>query len=224
MDHDERLSKISDARQAVFRAMGTMSEDVLAPIIGPALTGGPPWPTRPAWRMIDRGDTLVLSSDALSDPWDDDEENDAAGYELEVFMEAPRNLFPDVRAITDLAPTWLFAAVSEVSSTLARHGGGRALVDELGTVSVEVDGERFPPELRNADGRVGVLIGVSARGVPSHIDYGSLGDARFLALTVLTPTELERIVDEGEEARNAIAAGLAASPTGHVSVLSRPSV
>jgi hypothetical protein len=220
MTYDERLEAAARARLAVYATMGTPSEDVLAPLIGPALTGGPTWPTRPAWRAIRREETLILASDALSDPWEEDE---GAGHRLEVFMEGPGDLLPAGAPLTALAGTWLFSAVAEIANTVAGHGGVRDLLDELGALSVEVSGDRFPASLRNEEGRVGVLLGASARGLPDRIVYDD-DEARLVALTVLTPDELATILAGGAKARSAIAEALAASPTGHRSVLDRASV
>lgn len=217
---DERLKSAGMARRAVYDRMGTISEDVLAPLIGPALTGGPRWPSRPAWRVIRRDGRVALASDGLSDPW---ETAPGAGYALEVFMETPEPVLPEGAPLTELAKTWLFSAVSEISNLIADHGGVRPLLEEFGSVSVEIDGTRFPEALRNDEGRVGVLLGISARGVPERITYPGGGDARLLPITVLTRDELAHIVAGGDAARKELVGWLAGSPTGHLSVLGRPS-
>ena len=217
---DDRLKAAGLARRAVYDRMGTISEDVLAPLIGPALTGGPRWPSRPAWRVIRRGDAIALASDGLSDPW---ETGAGAGYALEVFMETTEPVLADGAPLTDLAKTWLFSAVAEISNLIADHGGVRPLLEEFGSVSVEIDGSRFPPALRNEEGRVGVLLGAVAQGVPDRIVYPEGNDARLLAITVLTRDELEHIVTGGDPARKELVGWLSGAPTGHVSVLDRPS-
>ena len=217
---DERLKSAGLARRAVYDRMGSISEDVLAPLIGPALTGGPRWPSRPAWRVIRRDNRVALASDGLSDPW---ETAPGAGYALEVFMETPEQVLPEGAPLTDLAKTWLFSAVSEISNLIADHGGVRPLLEEFGSVSVEIDGARFPESLRNDEGRVGVLLGLSARGVPERIAYPGGGDARLLPITVLTRDELAHIVAGGDAARKELVGWLAECPTGHLSVLDRAS-
>jgi hypothetical protein len=217
---DERLKSAGLARRAVYDRMGSISEDVLAPLIGPALTGGPRWPSRPAWRVIRRDGRVALASDGLSDPW---ETASGAGYALEVFMETPEQVLPEGAPLTDLAKTWLFSAVSEISNLIADHGGVRPLLEEFGSVSVEIDGTRFPDSLRNDEGRVGVLLGISARGVPERIVYPGGGDARLLPITVLTRDELAHIVAGGDAARKELVGWLAGSASGHLSVLDRPS-
>lgn len=221
MTYDERVAQAGDARLAAYAAIGEPSADVLAPILGPLLTGGPEWPTRPAWRPIRRATTVALTSDALSDPWED---RPGAGYRMEVFAEGPAELWPAGVALTAIAGTWLFSVVSEISNVVAGHGGVRELLDELGAVSVEVEGDRFPAHLRNEHGRVGVLLGVPARDVPDRFRFPGGDDVRWVAITVLTREELDRVVKGGDAARVALTAALAASPAGHVSDLSRPSV
>jgi hypothetical protein len=125
--------------------------------------------------------------------------------------------------LTELAKTWLFSAVSEISNLIADHGGVRPLLEEFGSVSVEIDGTRFPESLRNDEGRVGVLLGLGAPGVPERIVYPGGGDARLLPITVLTRDELAHIVAGGDAARKELVGWLATSHTGHLSVLERPS-
>ncbi|MBC8071650.1 MAG: hypothetical protein IAG13_25215, partial [Deltaproteobacteria bacterium] len=119
--------------------------------------------------------------------------------------------------------SWLLSAVQEVSYTCAGHGGVRKLIDEMGTVSVEVSGRAFPPHLHNQHGRVGVLLGVPTAVVPGWITLPE-GRARLVPLTVLTKPELDHIAAHGVQGRITVARALIASPRGFLSSLDRPSV
>jgi hypothetical protein len=217
---ESKIAAASAARLAVFRQIGTPSDDVLAPLIGPALMGGPPWPVRPAWRLIRRADSIILASDGLSNPWQD---RPGPGHGLEVFMETREPLLPEDAELTVVASTWLFSAVAEISNVIAGHGGVRSLIEELGTVSVEIAGERFPADHRNEHSRVGVLLGVSTRGLPTAI-HGPDGEVYLVPITLLTRAELKHIVEVGDKARAAIAQRLAESEDGHLAVLDRETV
>jgi hypothetical protein len=225
-DYEQRLEAAGRARQTAFQAMGEVGDYVLAPLVNPMLTGGPAWPCRPAWRVIRRPNgNLLIASDGLSDPWEDPE-GPANGYGLEVYMETSDELMPaglnSDEALGQAKSTWLFAAVHEVSQTVAGHGAVRPLLEQLGTISVEVSGADFPEELRNEHGRVGVLLGVPAADVATTVDLAE-GDLRLLPITLLTVRELDHIVTGGEEGRASVASKLAAA-TGHVSSTSRASV
>ena len=63
------------ARDAFYATLGTVDADVLAPLLNPALMGGPRWPSlRQAWRVIRRADSILIASDGLSDPFEDDDD------------------------------------------------------------------------------------------------------------------------------------------------------
>ena len=70
-DHETRLMAASDARFAAYQRVGFADSNVLAPVVNPALMGGPVWPGRPAWRVVRRPTGILVFSDGLSDPWED---------------------------------------------------------------------------------------------------------------------------------------------------------
>ena len=227
-DEDTYDSPNADARLIAFGQVGEVSSDVLAPILGPIFTGAPIWPSRPAWRKIRRGDNLILVSDGLSDPWPADDENEAvgkdaadAGFGVEVFMETPE-MDPDT-PISELSGTWLFSAVSEVCNVVAGHGGIRELIASKEVLSIEIDGDLFPDSMRDEDGRVGVLLGVSAEGIAKTVEL-PIGDALLLAITLITPDELAYIGGAGDAARRSLRDLLVEQGIGHLSLLTRDSL
>lgn len=57
-----------------WSAVGTVEQDVLSYLISPTFSGGPYWPsTRQAYRVVRRGDAIILATEGLSDPFDDTE-------------------------------------------------------------------------------------------------------------------------------------------------------
>ncbi len=70
-----------------WSAVGTVERDVLAYLISPTFSGGPYWPsTRQAYRVVRRGDAIILATEGLSDPFDDTE-GMGNGFEMELFVE-----------------------------------------------------------------------------------------------------------------------------------------
>lgn len=68
-------------------SVGTVERDVLSYIIDPSSSGGRYWPsTRQAYRLVRRGDTVIITTEGLSDPFDD-VEGTGNGFELELFIE-----------------------------------------------------------------------------------------------------------------------------------------
>ncbi len=199
------------ARSKFWSSLGEPSADVLAPIINPIFMGGPPWPTRPAWRTIRRPTSTILVSEGLSDPW---ENGEALGQRLEVMIEVPE-------VLDEVKTSPFFSALVELSHLFASNDV-RALLDELGFVSTEVSGDGFPKALQNEHGRVGFVLGVSSTGLPSTFGLPA-GEARLVVATLLTRQELDAIVANSAN-RKAIGAALSARPGGQLSQLQRASV
>jgi hypothetical protein len=212
-EHPRRIEAAAAARRQAYGGLGIVDADVLAPLLAPALLAGTRWPTRPAWRTITRDDRTMLVSDALSDPWDDEY---GIGFGLELVIEATER-------VPVVIGSWLLAAIHDASLTVAGHGGVRKLIDELGPVSIELDGRAFPTHLRNEHGRVGVLLGVPDESVPAWITLPE-GRARFVAITLLTLAELRFVVEHKAQGRTELARRIAASPTGFRSHPDRTSV
>lgn len=70
---EELLEQSSQARENMWKRVGTLEPMVLSHTVNPASTGGPKWPAhRQAFRVIKRPNgNVILASDGLSDPFDD---------------------------------------------------------------------------------------------------------------------------------------------------------
>lgn len=219
MEWDNRLNAATDARYHAYAALGDVDNDVIAPMLGAAFTGDAEWPCRPGWRVARGRKGLAVISDGLSDPYADKE---GPGLGVEVFMQTKEKILKRRAPIRDITGTWLFSAVADVCNTIAAHGGIPELLDKEQHLSIEVDGSRFPEALRNDDGRVGVLLGLTAKGVPNEIQLAE-GNAHLVAITLLTRAELAYITDGGRAARIEVAEELA-KKVGHLSMTKRDSV
>ncbi|KKR30268.1 hypothetical protein A2715_03225 [Candidatus Woesebacteria bacterium RIFCSPHIGHO2_01_FULL_39_32] len=74
MDDIKELQRLTyEARNKFWAAVGKVDSDVFAPLINPAFSGGPKWPSlRQAYRKIVTNDgVLIIASDGLSDPFED---------------------------------------------------------------------------------------------------------------------------------------------------------
>jgi hypothetical protein len=208
--------RAAEAREAHYRTLGEVNEYVLAPLINPMLMGGPDWPgARPAWRVIRRAGGLAIASDGLSTPV----AGAPAGFGLEVIGECDEQVSFD-----DAASSWLFGIVYEVSQTCAGHGGIRPLLEELGLLSIEVDGEALPEDWRNEEGKAGALIGLGGPSLPATVPTPEGGDARLLTVTLLRPSELAFILEEPDTGRAEVARRLREAGVHHLSTLKRAAV
>ena len=217
------LAMACAARDAFYATLGEVDADVLAPLVNPAFMGGPRWPSlRQAWRVIRRADSILIASDGLSDPFEDDDDVFVPrGHLLEVCIEAPLSAF-DGGAVQ---ASWLFDVIYQVSQNVADHGSIDLLVQRHGSVSMALDVQDAPMGLEDENGQVGVLLAQGTATIPPSLatPYGAV---MLLTATVLQPAEMAHIGEAADKAqsRRDLAAALAASPTGHWSVASRPAV
>ncbi|KAB8049888.1 hypothetical protein GCN74_27305 [Janthinobacterium sp. FT14W] len=219
----QMLATACATRDAFYASLGDVDADVLAPLVNPAFMGGPRWPSlRQAWRVIRRADTIILASDGLSDPFEDDDDVFVPrGHLLEVCIEAPLAAF-DGQAV---AQSWLFDAIYQISQNVADHGSIDLLVQRHGSVSMVLDVQEAPTGLEDEHGQLGVLLAQGTATIPPS--FGTpYGEVMLLTATVLQPAELAHIGNAADKAqsRRDLAAALAASPTGHLSVAQRPAV
>ena len=219
----QMLATACAARDAFYATLGELDADVLAPLVNPAFMGGPRWPSlRQAWRVIRRADSILIASDGLSDPFEDDDDVFVPrGHLLEVCIEAPLSAF-DGGAVQ---ASWLFDVIYQVSQNVADHGSIDLLVQRHGSVSMALEVQDAPKGLEDENGQVGVLLAQGTATIPPFLatPYGAV---MLLTATVLQPAEMAHIGEAADKAqsRRDLAAALAASPTGHLSVASRPAV
>ncbi|PIF08050.1 hypothetical protein [Janthinobacterium sp. 13] len=217
------LAAACAGRDAFYATLGTVDADVLAPLVNPAFMGGPRWPSlRQAWRVIRRAESIILASDGLSDPFEDDDDVFVPrGHLLEVCIEAPLSAFDG----QEVAQSWLFDVIYQVSQNVADHGSIDLLVQRHGSVSMVLDVQDAPEGLEDENEQVGVLLAQGVATIPPSFDT-PYGEVMLLTATVLQPAELAHIGNAADKAqsRRDLAAALAASPTGHASVAGRPAV
>lgn len=217
------LATACAARDAAYASLGAVDADVLAPLVNPAFMGGPRWPSlRQAWRVIRRPGSIIIASDGLSDPFEDDDDVFVPrGHLLEVCVEAPLAAFDG----QEVSQSWLFDLVYQVSQNVADHGSIDLLLQRHGSVSMVLDLQDAPAALEDENEQVGVLLHQHAGGIPPSFDtpYGAV---LLLTITVLQPAELA-VISEAEDkaqSRRELAAALASAPTGHLSLAGRAAV
>jgi hypothetical protein len=211
------LQETYQARDAFVQSLGKVDPYVLAPLINPALLGGPMWPDlRQAWRVVRRGDHIILVSDGLSDPFSDEADANS-GFGVEVLAESADPL-PE-----QLQRSWLFDLVYQVSQQCAAHGGVGDLITELGLISLELPMSEVLRPVATINNTAGVLLGVPAPGMPSQFALPG-GSARVVTAKLLWPSELQYAASNGKAAREDLAKRFAADGTHHLSSMLRKRV
>lgn len=207
-------------RDAFWAGIGKVDPDVMGHLVNPTFMGGPRWPSlRQAFVTVRTGASTLIASDGLSDPFDDpaDEETKSYnGYGLEFYVETPGNLDPVISS-------WQFDVVWQMSQNAANTGNMQALLKQYRYLTTELYDVNVPKEFHNDDGRVGVLLGLSSKTVPSSVTL-SLETIDIINVKLLTLKELEYVVKCGKEGRDELAALLMAGSNPTYSDLSRLSV
>lgn len=216
-------------------AVGTVERDVLSYLISPSFSGGPHWPsTRQAYRVIRRGDAVIIATEGLSDPFDDTE-GMGNGFEMELFVETadiPEHARGAVGEVDPLKRSWAFELVENVARTVADAGGITAQLDQHGALSLEIPGfsqshhlsDQLPGHFVTDDDAIGVLLGGPEPDFPDRLDDMPLSPVRLVPVVLITAAELDYVRSGGREAREELVSRLAAAGIGHMSSLHRASV
>jgi hypothetical protein len=221
MDHDELTRRTAEARNAAWSTWGAVDDTVFTHLLSPMFMGGPKWPnTRQAFRAVRRPGAVLLASDGLADPDDDDAEPDRNGLEHEFYAITADPL-------DQLPGSWLFDMVWQMSQFAAGHGGLAGLLDEMTLLSTELYNVGIPDPHRgrfvNSDERVAVMLGLHDTAPPSTVE-GTLSPIRLVNVKLLTLDELEYVLANDEEGRRELARRFAAQGAPLASGLDRPSV
>ncbi|WP_347905316.1 Suppressor of fused protein (SUFU) [Pseudomonas purpurea] len=218
-----------------WQSVGTMEQDVLGYAISPAFTGGSAWPsTRQAYRVVRRGESVILATDGMSDPFED-AEGLGNGFEMELFLETPdlpaafRGTLGNIGPLQD---SWAFELLEHVGKTVAEAGGITAQLDQYGALSLELPGfsqsnrlsTQLPAQFVTDDDAIGVLLGGPAPDFPTRLDDMPLSPVRLVPVQLLTASELEYIRCGGGKARSDLVARLEAAGVKHLSSLKRTSL
>lgn len=218
-----------------WQAVGNLESDVIAYLISPGLSGGPAWPsTRQAYRVVRRGESVLLASDGLSDPFDD-VEGAGNGFEMELFLETadiPAEFKGQAGEVDPLKGSWAFELLEHVAGTVADAGGITAQLEQYGALSLELPGVsqsraiggQLPGHFVTEDDCIGVLLGGIDPGFPTRLDDMPLSPVNLVPVLLITAAELQYIRAGGGQARNDLVARLQAAGWDALTSLQRESV
>lgn len=190
---DPAYKKTHDAIQAYWEKIGTVDSDVISYLINPAFMGSPPWPGgRQAFKIIRTSNSLIIASDGLSDPFDEDADSQRNGFEMEIYIEVKSQ---QDMTFDDIKNSAAFALIEQCARQIAEWGGITTLLDQIKIISSEipVPNGAIPETFLNQDGYVGVLFGMEAVNRPAFVPNTPLSPVRMVAVTALSPAEVQDI-------------------------------
>eukprot|EP00884_Botryococcus_braunii_P007777 jgi/Botrbrau1/16/Bobra.0022s0013.1 len=234
---DELIERSRVRREQLWQQIGILEPMILSSSYSQC--PGPRWPAgRQAFRLIrTTPGNVVLTSDGLSDPFDDlSLDGNVNGFGLEFYLETPEDeLKGGMHAVKQ---SWQFQLLYTVSQLAAGHGGIRAIMDDMRLLSTEAEGvqDAIPEQCRqffvNSAGRVGALLGLIPNddesvqvgpSFPTSLEGMPISDVLFVNIKLLTLQELQIITDRGAEGRQKLDS-LFTGSTRLLSSLTRPSV
>ncbi|MCB2110038.1 MAG: Suppressor of fused protein (SUFU) [Defluviimonas sp.] len=209
---DPRIGEGRARVTAYWEALGAVDSELLTYPVDPALQGAPAWPdTRQAYRVVRTDHGLILASDGLSDPFRDGAKTDTSGFGLELYLERAGGAELRGEAIRQ-SPE--FAIIELAAQNVAGHGAVAGLLDRVGVLSMALPlGDRGPQGWVDAEGQLGVLLGIVAEDRPARIEL-PFGPVHMVAVTPLRPAELVAAATSGA-ARRELAEALGKSQSGH---------
>ncbi len=209
----------------MWSAVGDVDDYVVGHVINPAFMGGPRWPAmRQSFLKVTLPDGLVLmASDGLSDPYDDDESPNT-GLGVEVYWIAPLSDVP----VGDLAGHWQFSALYQLAQNIVFNGSPVNALGKYGAISMTISPtETAPDDWYDSpqDIEMGSVFGMTLAGVPREVELPG-GTVRLAGAAPLRPDELDAVLGEdgqairrGDRRRAGGAAALAARLARSSSVL-----
>ena len=193
---DNLYEATCSAREKLYSSIGEVEPDVIAHIINPAFMGGPAWPAlRQAFSVIHReGSTLVISN-GLADPFDDVEEKNS-GFEIEVFAETKEPIEGSI------LESDLFKLVYATAQQAAHSGQMAEFVQQYGVITMELYADDCGlHQYQNENGMVGIMIGIEHPDISKSVEFPG-GKVILASVQVLTPAELDYVVEHRAEGRN----------------------
>ena len=184
---DPRIGRGHALRLGHWRRLGRPESGPITYADNSDLHGAPDWPSgRKCYHVIRRFDSLVLTTDGLSDPFVGTTADEESGFGVEVFLEIPG---AENTAFDEIRESWAFALIEIVAQNIAGFGGIADRLEREGVVLMSVPVLNPPaPDWVDAIGFTGVLIGLPARRVATRLDL-PFGPVRFVAVTLLRPDE-----------------------------------
>ncbi len=211
---DELLDPPPAARRAAWKSLGALDELAVAPR---AICYE--WPGyRQNWAIIHRqAGRLLLVSEGLSDPFIAKLEP-SVGFGLELALETDGKELP----LDNIEGSWPYNLLERVSEEVVAHEHVREGAKACPLV-LEVAGTGMPATLVTKEGRVGVLLGLESRSLPSHFPT-PFGDVRLVTVKALLPAELDYVARRGAEGPAELARRFEATGEQHVSRANRQAV
>ncbi|WKK72252.1 hypothetical protein Q0F99_04460 [Rathayibacter oskolensis] len=181
---DERRAlaeAVAEDRAELWRGIGELDRTVVVSTEDPGVRGGARWPTdHRAFLRVDRGASVVLATDGLSDPFDRlASPGTGLGLELCLGTSALRGV-----PTAELWNHWQFRLLYEAARLAALQG----VCCRTGVDTCRLTGVAAPPAWADEDGAVGVLLGLRNAGLPERMDLAT-GHAELVPLTPLWPEE-----------------------------------
>ncbi|MET3722157.1 suppressor of fused domain protein [Sphingomonas trueperi] len=212
----------AEARGRFWSALGPASDRILS-----SAPAGSLWPGgHEAYRLIHRGNAILLATDGLSDPFD--ESATANGFEIELFVEGPGEGAPAQVA----GDGWMLEVLRRVAAIVAEEQGILRPLERHGPIPLELTNvsssaaiaARLPAHFLTADDVLGVMIGGPEPDFDTRIEDMPLSPVRAVPVVLLTAAELGEIRAGDSDTRDAVIARLKATGVGHCSDLQRESI
>src|SRR5262245_55077019 len=220
MPTDTSIATSAEARRRYWSTLGRLDSDVLGQLIASQFIPGiPVWPSgREVYLIVHRRDTVILATDGLSDP-DDDEFRDRNGYGLELFIEVPTK-----DLVTPSSSPYLHV-LTQVARNVVYNGGIVEPWRKYQLLSMELPASpNMAGQLINSQGNHILLLGMPGFDRMPAIEGMPLSETKAMAVTIVHPDDFAKVAREGGQGRVRLASALEKSGHGHVSDFARQPV
>ena len=221
--NDPAYKETYEVFQTYWGKIGRVDRNVITYIVNPMFLGAPSWPGgRQAFSIIRTDESLIIASEGLAAPFDEDRDDQRNGFGMEVFVEVKG--LQDI-SFEDINASPAFALIEQTARQVAGWGGITGLLDQINIASSEipVSNDDIPDKFLTSEECVGVLFGANSKERPKYVPNTPLSPVRMVAVTALTSDEIQYVA-QSKANRNQIVKKLMKSGIGHITDFNRDSL
>lgn len=188
---DPAYRQTCDALQSYWEKVGVVDLGVISYLVNPMFLGSPSWPSgKQAFKIIRTAESLIIASDGLSYPFEEDKDDQRNGFEMEVFIEVKGQQGME---LDDIKSSAAFALIEQAAGQVADWGGITKILEQFNVASSEipVSSDAIPEKFLTPDGSVGVIFGMVAERRPKIVSNTPLSPVRMVPVTALLPSEVQ---------------------------------
>ena len=216
-DYHQALQKSHSNLSDFWGKIGTTDSELISYLVNPVFQGAPRWPNaRQSYRVVRTDNSVVIATDGLSDPGLSSTVN---GFGLECYIETSDLVGKDSEAISS---SWAFSLLEAFAQNIAKwEGVGPCLKksDEVSCIELACN-DGLPDSWLTERKTAPLIVNMATLGRSRQLEM-PLSEIWVVPVTLIRPSEFEKICDQGQTALTKLIEALKFSGFDQLSTLDR---